>query len=240
MSIKKQSLFIVGKDLLGINGEFSKYYKWTLAPRSFTAYILSILSEELTSFSHGAFYCSVASSGYPKSERPKNGSSAGPPLGASAAIWGIKARAETALWKHKWWGPRPTESRGKDRDKAPNWEWKKGDWKCWAILLIAVTIISTSEIRLRCANTIFVPVLAMYPLGSVLDKHFFKSDLLANGATWILCRWVGAEKHHVRFWGWYSEMRYWNGMLGTNFMIPILAEQTGTGRQSIDHWWRCS
>lgn len=90
MSIKQQSLFIVGKDLLGINGEFSKYYKWTLAPRSFTAYILSILSEELTAFSHRAFYRSVASSGYPKSERPKNGSSAGPPLGASAAIWGLR------------------------------------------------------------------------------------------------------------------------------------------------------
>lgn len=240
MSIKKQSLFIVGKDLLGINGEFSKYYKWTLAPRSFTAYILSILSEELTAF----FPPSILPLGcflwLPKVRKTQERLQRWSSPRCLCCHLGIKARAETALWKHKWWRPRPTESQGKDRDKAPNWEWKKGDWKCWAILLIAVTIISTSEIRLSCANTIFVPVLARYPLGSVLDKHFFKSDLLANGATWILCRWVGAEKHHVRFWGWYSEMGYWNGMLGTNFMIPILAEQTGTGRQSINHRWRCS
>lgn len=72
--------------------------------------------------------------------------------------------------------------------------------------LLGITTISTSEILLISANGMLLSILSRCPFESVLDKHFFKSDLLANEAVWILCRWVGAEKRYMHFSGWYSEI----------------------------------
>ena len=167
------------------------------------------------------------------------------PLAAEQCPWclcchsGIKAKAEVTHWKQKWWGPRPAEGQGKDRDKAPNREGAL-EWRVLENVEQVYLMPSPSSLPLKSYWSLPTGYLARCPLQSVLAKHFFKSDLLTNGATWILCRWVGAAKCHMRFWGWYFEMGCRNGMLETNFMIPVLAEQMGTGRWSINHRWRCS